>query len=160
MAKLSYFAPFNSPNSPHMTRILCNPSELMCEIDSRCFKGAEKICFWKSATFSQSPPTPSMWWDHLNQLYISLWCLKTICKEVLKYYDNAKTVKMKACMIFSMRAKWLRCERKRDWTANRGGPYFIEIVQWPKPPVQSMETHIRTREKSTGALLLTKWPPV
>ena len=48
---------------------------------------------------------------------------------MLKYYDNAKTVKMKASMIFSMRAKRLRRERKRDWTAIRGGPYFIEIVQ-------------------------------
>ena len=151
-----------------MTWILSKPSDFMRESYAWCFKDAEKIDFWKCSIFSHDPPTPCMWWKYLNPAYNSLWWLTTTCEEVLQHYSDAKAVKTKRRLdIFFYASKMgvtreKEWERKRDFTTSlsRGGPYSYEIVQWPKSAAQSMETHMRSREKSTNSLLLTKWPPV
>ena len=83
----------------HMARILSKPFEISIESYSWCFKDAKKIIFWKCANFSQSPPTPCVWWKYLNRLYISLWYLTTTCEAVFKpHYD--KTIPLGALAPF------------------------------------------------------------
>ena len=84
-----------------MTRILCKPSDFMFQSYAWCFKDSEKIDFWKCENFSQSPPTPCMWWNCVSQLHNSLWCLTTSCEEVLQRYSLEGKIRQICTIKFS-----------------------------------------------------------